>query len=384
MNIDRIALEDFRNYERLEVGLAAGINAVIGRNAQGKTNLLEAVHCVTGLGSPRAVDAALVRDGAGAARLHAAVRRADRDLRIDIELAVGRPSRALLNRTPLPSVRALAEHFGAVLFGPEDPWLVKGSPDLRRRFVDDLVVKLRPVHRAARRDWERILRQRNALLKTAPRTAATLPTLDAWDDSFCAAAARLTAARLDALARLGPYASKRYEAVAGGGALELGYSSSWLPEDVSSPALDAPGSVTEADIGPALARALASMRPREIERGISLVGPQRDDLVVSLASGDDPVRRDARTYASQGDQRTAALALKLGEHDVVADALGERPVLLLDDVLSELDPGRRRRLWDDLGSFGQVVVTAAEPAAVVGAGVERVLEVESGQVKVRD
>jgi DNA replication and repair protein RecF len=379
-----VELEDFRNYGREAVEFAPGLNLVSGRNAQGKTNLLEAVYCLGGLGSPRSADGALVKNGTERALLHAEIRRGTRSLRIDLEFRPGRGQRALVNRTPVSGAKALRELTTAVFFGPDDVGLVKGAPDGRRKFVDDLVVKLRPGRDVMRRDWERVLRQRNTLLKTAPArgrsTESVGETLAVWDESFCRVGAQLVVARLEVLSALLPYVRKRYEAVAGGGRIELAYDSSWLEADIaggvySTTSPDAP--VVQA----ALETKLDEVRSREIERGVSLVGPQRDDMEIRLLSdGGQGPPIDARIYGSQGDQRTSALALKLGEYDLLTDALHEEPILLLDDVFSELDAERRRWLIESVGERGQVIVSSAETVPTEVVEVARVIEVSGGHV----
>lgn len=374
MRVDAIALEDWRNYERQSVDLSPGLNLVVGANAQGKTNLLEAVHCLSGFGSPRAADAALVRHGCERALLHASVERRGRSVRIDLEVRPGKGTRALLNKTPVQP-RMLGDVCVSVFFGPDELSLIKGSPDGRRRFLDELVVKLRPARDGLRREFERTLKQRNALLKSAPRggSATVSSTLDVWDAALARAGAGLTAARLEALAGLLPHAAKRYAEIAGAGTLTLEYASSWADDgaDPDAEALEA-----------RLLDAIAEVRPREIERGVGLVGPQRDDVVVLLGGRDGP-GSDARVYASQGDQRTCALALKLAEHDLLSAALGEEPVLLLDDVFSELDPARRSWLADAVRSIGQTLVSTAEPVAIEALGPGATLEVSAGTVKPR-
>jgi DNA replication and repair protein RecF len=389
LRVDRLVLEDFRNYEREAIDFAPGLNLVIGRNAQGKTNLLEAVHCLGGLGSPRTSDAGLVREGAQAALLHADVARGERSVHVDLEIRPGRGMRTLINKTPATGGRALKELVVAVFFGPDQLSLVKGSPEGRRRFLDELVVKLRPARDSVRREWERILRQRNALLRSAPRSGganrAALQTLGVWDESFCRVGAGLSAARLESLGMLLPYARKRFEAVAGGGGMELSYSSAWLEEGLAEEAVASPGSIDEAVIREALERELEKARDKEMERGLSLVGPQRDDVMVRLTSDEgDAGLLDARTFASQGDQRTCALALKLGEHDLLTDVLREEPLLLLDDVFSELDPSRRRWLADVVRSGGQTLLSSAEPGAAEAAGPGRVIQVTAGHLLVGD
>jgi DNA replication and repair protein RecF len=381
VRIDRLGLEDFRNYDRQEVSFAGGLNLIRGRNAQGKTNLLEAVHCLSGLGSPRAADSALVRDGAERALVHGDLTRRDRKVRIDLEFRPGRGTRALVNKTALPRTRALAEYSVTVFFGPDELSLVKGSPDGRRRFLDELAVKLRPARDAVRRELERVLRQRNALLKDARRGNLDEATLEVWDDSLCRTGATLAAARLQSLANLVPHASKRFEEVAGGGRLELSYVSSWLDEAVADDALRDPGTITEEVLAEQLHKKIRSMRRAELERGQSLVGPQRDDVAVRLASGTDTgALLDARTFASQGDQRTSALALKLAEHDLLSEVLGDEPILLLDDVFSELDPHRRAWLAAAVKNLSQTLVSSAEASDADAAGAERVLDVAAGRV----
>jgi DNA replication and repair protein RecF len=378
LRVDELALEDWRNFARAQVELSPHLNLVIGRNAQGKTNLLEALYCLGGLGSPRGLDVALVREGAARAVLHAVVVRRTRRVRVDLEVRPGRGSRALLNRAPVDGVRRLAEVVSAVFFGPDELSLIKGSPERRRRFLDDLVVKIRPARDGLRREWERVLRQRNALLKSMPRSggrsASAGETLAVWDAAFCRAGATVAAARLEALRDLLPHARRRYEHVAGTGRLEMIYASSWLAREETETL-----EVSEARLRTSLEKALAAEAARELERGMSLVGPQRDDVVVSLAPGEGPAL-DARTYASQGDQRTAALALKLAESDLLAECHGERPILLLDDVFSELDPARRGWLSDAVRGLGQVVLSSAEPGAVESAGADLVLGVDGGRV----
>ena len=382
MRVETLDIEDFRNYHRAHVELAADVNLIVGRNAQGKTNLLEAVHCLSGLGSPRGTDSALVTDGCERALLHARVVRGDRRLAVDIELRPGRGTRALINKTPVSGSKALAALTTSVFFGPDELSLVKGSPDGRRRFLDELVVKLRPARDGLRREWERVLKQRNSLLKTAPRSrGASLSTLDVWDESLCRLGAALTAARLEVLAGLLPFALKRYESIAGGGRLDLAYVSSWIEPDFTEGAMRDPSTISEAALEDMLKGAIGDIRQRELERGMSLVGPQRDDVSVLLQAGPDtPTMLEARTYASQGDQRTSALGLKLAEHDLLSERLDDKPLLLLDDVFSELDPARRQWLGDSIRSMGQTLVSSAEPGATEAARATRVIEVAAGEI----
>ena len=381
MRVGRLVLEDFRNYESLAVELADGLNLVVGRNAQGKTNLLEAVYCLSGLGSPRSPDATLIRHGRERALLHADVTRRERTIEVDIELKPGRGTRALINKSAIPSNRALGELSVSVFFGPDELSLVKGSPDGRRRFLDDLIVKLRPSQQDLRREWERVLKQRNALLKSLRRDGSRSlpPTLEVWDEAFAKAAAELAVARLKALAALMPYAQGRYMEVAGGGALDLTYKSSWLLEDLAERCIAAPDQIQADELRAAVHARIAELRIPELERGMSLVGPGRDDVTVRLADASGSLM-EARTYASQGDQRTAALALKLAEHDLLSEVLEDKPILLLDDVFSELDPRRRDWLREAVRAAGQTLLSSADTDAWEGLGAERVFTVDQGKV----
>ena len=386
MRVDKLELEDFRNYTRELIEFAPGLNLIVGPNAQGKTNLLEAVHCLGGLGSPRTQDSAMVRQGAERGVIHAEVTRGQRTVRIDLEVRAGGSSRALLNKTPVRSIRSLGEVSVSVFFGPDELSLIKGSPEGRRRFLDDLVVKLRPARDSLRREWERVLRQRNALLKSAPRTrtASTEATLSVWDEALVKAGAALTAARLQAIGLLVPHAGRRYATVAGHPGIALGYVSSWVDEGFGLDALGSPDAVDEDLLRKMLAAKLEEVRVKELERGISLAGPHRDDISVRLPGTDTSVLLDARTHASQGDQRTAALALKLGEHDLLTDSLGDQPTLLLDDVFSELDPSRRAWLAESVASVGQTLLTTTSDADVALSNVEAIFDVDGGAVRRRE
>ena len=381
MIVEELALQDFRNYERAQLEFSPGLTLVSGRNAQGKTNLLEAIYCLSGLGSPRTNEPALVREGADSAYVHGRVRRGERRVEIDLEIKVGRAARALLNKTPVSGAKSLSEVVTGVYFGPDDLSLVKAGPDGRRRFLDDLAVKARPSRDGLRKEWERVLRQRNSLLKTAPRAPGSVPkTLEVWDETFCKAGAGVAAARLRVLAALAPLASERYASISGGDQLTLAYDSSWLDEATAEKALEAPDTIDEGQLRTMLAEAMAAVRTRELERGMSLVGPQRDDAVIRLISSGEDSQRDARTHGSQGEQRSAALALKLGEFELLRDVLAEDPLLLLDDVFSELDPARRAWLADSVRSAGQTFLSSAEAGAIEAARADRILIVEHGQV----
>ena len=384
MRVGLLSLEDFRNYRSQTVEFAEGLNLVVGKNAQGKTNLLEGVYCLSGLGSPRGPDSTLVRKGAEQALLHADVTRRGRESHIDMEFRPGRGTRVLINKSAVSTNKALGDLAVSVFFGPDELSLVKGSPDGRRRFLDDLVVKLKPLRLGTRREWDRTLKQRNALLRNLPRRApigaSDSEQLAVWNEAFFKAGAALAKQRLEALAALLPYAEKRYAEVAGGGALSLLYVSSWLPEDRAR-AIVAGEDIVESELAELIAARVDQLAEREIERGATLVGPQRDDVTVLLLDrspgGGDLL--EARAYASQGDQRTAALALKLAEHDLLTAALDDPPILLLDDVFSELDPSRRMWLREAVRQAGQTILSSAEMETWAGFGAERVFEVSGGE-----
>ncbi|MGQ0520462.1 MAG: DNA replication/repair protein RecF [Actinomycetota bacterium] len=356
MLVERLWLTDFRNYASAEVELApAGLTVVLGGNGEGKTNLLEAVAYLATLGSFRgAPPEAMVRTGRASAVVRAEGRRAGRAVLVEAEITPGGRSRVLVNTQPL---RRSADLLGAIrvsVFSPDDLELVKGGPAGRRRYLDDALVSVHPRNAALRADLERVLRQRNALLKQAKGRldGAAATTLDVWDDQLSATGEALAAARDELVAGLEAPVAKAYDQVSGTAAdVEIAYERSWE--------------------GP-LARALAAARTDDVRRGVTTVGPHRDELRLSIAS------RPARTHASQGEQRSLALALRLGAHAAAAEAVGEPPVLLLDDVFSELDPGRSAALLAHLPG-GQAVLTTAG-AVPEGASPERTLRVHGGRV----
>jgi DNA replication and repair protein RecF len=424
VHLTRLALTDFRSYAGVELGLEPGVSTFVGPNGQGKTNLVEAAAYVATLGSHRvATDAPLVRAGAERAILRAAVTSSGRDSLVEIEINPGRANRARLNRAPVSRPRQVLGVLSTVLFAPEDLALVKGDPEQRRRFLDDLLVASAPRYAGVRADYERVLRQRTALLKSlrarpgrpsrpgtrayaragAPREAARgesggdgsgqngsgqdgtglegagpasagpASTLDVWDEHLATAGAELLAARIRLTASLRPLVARSYSAVSGGASVEAGISyrqslrmpgpggpssspgrPARAPADPGEPAADA------ARLADGLREALATVRGEELERGVCLVGPHRDDL--DLRIGDLP----ARGYASQGESWSMALALRLSAFEALRGA-GDDPVLLLDDVFAELDVGRRERLARLVAGAEQVLVTAAVPADVPAA-----------------
>jgi len=380
VHLTRLALTDFRSYGSADLMLAPGVTTLSGPNGEGKTNLAEAIGYVATLGSHRvATDGPLVRQGADRAILRAAVTSARGNALVEIEVNPGRANRVRLNRAPLPRPREILGVLRAVLFAPEDLALVKGDPGERRRFLDDLLVATAPRYAAVRTDYERVVRQRTALLKSAaarmPRgrpggpAAGTLPeamaaTLEAWDDQLARAGAELLTARLSLVRALRPHIAAAYAAVSGDqGPAGVTYRSSFplaaldgaTGQDGAAGQDEVAGKSTDIEV--AMREALQQARPQELERGVCLIGPHRDEL--ELRVGDLP----ARGYASHGESWSLALALRLAAYELLR-VDGDDPVLILDDVFAELDTGRRDRLAALVGGAEQVVVTAAVPADV--------------------
>jgi DNA replication and repair protein RecF len=377
VHVTRLSLTDFRSYEVVDLSFDKGATALVGPNGQGKTNLVEAIGYVASHGSHRvATDAPLVRQGAQRAVIRCAVARAERSTLVELEILPGGSNKVRVNRAPLPRPREALGVLRTVLFAPEDLALVKGDPDGRRRFIDDLLVARAPRFSGVRSDYERVLRQRNALLKTAGSTIKSgrgdVRTLDVWDTHLATAGAELLAGRLRLIRELSPAVAKSYAAISDGqGEVGVGYRST-LGDDVTAEA-PADRELLQARLLEAMARSRAS----ELELGVSLIGPHRDDVVLSLGG------LPARGYASHGESWSLALALRLASYDVLrADGGGEaEPVLILDDVFAELDVRRRDRLSHIVAGAEQVLVTAAVaqdvPEALEGARVD----VMAGQVR---
>ena len=386
MQVRTLWLTDFRNYSSAQLDLAPGLTALVGANGEGKTNMLEALAWLATLSSFRgAPSEALVRRGASYAVVRALAERDGRELLVEAQIQPSGRSRVLVNRQPLRRARDLLGSLRVSVFTPDDLAIVKDGPGERRRFLDDALVGLHPHNDARRGAVDKVLRQRNALLKqTAGRLdEAAAFTLDVWDAKLAEAGAALAAARLDLLARMVPVLGATYDALARRPAqVEARYEAAWLP-----PAGPAPGVVggggpdepplaagpAEADMAAALAGALAEARRDDVRRGVSTVGPHRDEVALSIGGA------PARTQASQGEQRTLALALRLAVHNVVTAAVESPPVLLLDDVFSELDPERSAALLAHLPA-GQTLLTTAS-SLPPDAHPERVLRIVDGHLE---
>lgn len=367
MRVSALSLTDFRSWGSLELELGPGGTALVGSNGQGKTNVAEALLYVATLGSHRvSTDAPLVRAGAERAVVRARVERDGRSTLIELELNPGKANRARINRVPVPRAREVLGLLRTVLFAPEDLALVRGDPSERRRFLDDLLVLRAPRLAAVRSDYERVLKQRNALLKTAflarRSGGGDMRTLDVWDAHLARAGAELLAARLELVDGLRPHVAKAYQEVSGGqGTTALSYRSS-LGEAL--PEVSEGGAQDREVLSAALLSELARVRPQEVERGVSLVGPHRDELLLTLDSGGTPL--PVKGYASHGESWSVALALRLASYELLkgdaGSGLGQgdgEPVLVLDDVFAELDTGRRERLASLVAGAEQVLVTAA-------------------------
>ncbi len=360
MHVAALSLTDFRCYAQADVELRPGVTAFLGRNGQGKTNLVEALGYAATLASHRvATDAPLVRLGAAQAVVRAQVVRDERSTLVEIEINPGRANRARVNRSPVPRPREVLGILRTVLFAPEDLALVKGDPSERRRFLDDLLVARTPRLAGVRADYDRVLKQRNALLKTASAarrgggSADVMRTLEVWDTHLVTVGAEILAARLDLVAALVPLVDKAYDTVSsGGGPAALEYTCSLGPDVELVPDRTA--------LAGLLLAGIERRRRDELDRGLSLVGPHRDDLLLKL--GPAP----AKGYASHGESWSYALALRLASYELLrhdGSPSGE-PVLVLDDVFAELDVERRARLASLVSEAEQVLVTAAVEADV--------------------
>lgn len=357
MMIERLDLVDFRNYREASFALTAGTTVVVGDNGQGKTNLAEALAYIATLGSFRGAPGdALVRVGASSAIVRAQLRDDDgREVLIEAELATVGRGRVQVNRQRLARNRDLLGVVRVTVFSPDDLTLVKGGPADRRRYLDDTLVALAVKYDALRLELDRIVKQRNMLLRQAggrlDESAAI--TLDVWDAKLAESGEQFGRARAALVDQAGPYVVDAYEHLAGtDSGVSLVYAPPWR------------------EVG--LADALAAARPDDLRRGVSTVGPHRDEL--ELRIGGLP----ARTHASQGEQRTLALALRLGAHRLVAEKTGSTPVLVLDDVLSELDDHRATALLGTLPA-GQIVITTAG-AIPTAATPDRVIRIHDGTI----
>jgi DNA replication and repair protein RecF len=372
MRLERLEVVDFRNHDRASMELPAGVSALVGPNGVGKTNLLEAAGYLATLGSHRVgQDAALIRAGSSSAVIRAAVQRAGRRLLVDLELRPGSGVRGRVNGAPVPRARDLLGVVRATVFAPEDLGLVRGDPEERRRFLDTLATQRLPRYHGSRQNYDRVLRQRNTLLRSAGGRlpASALATLEVWDEKLASAGAEIWSERLRLVAALTPRVELAYQRLAGrDDEVDVAY--------VSSVAGTAGLDPDPVKLAKALRERLVADRAREVERGVTLSGPHRDDLALALRG------LPARTHASHGEAWSLALALRLGSHWLLAEE-GEEPVLLMDDVFAELDRQRRDRVAEAALAAEQTIVTAAVPEELPPELNASVFHVEPGSVQLR-
>lgn len=378
MFVTALELTNFRNYPEANIALTSGVNVFVGSNGQGKTNLVEAVEYLSTASSHRVASVVpLIRAGEESALVRARVQAGvddERELLLELEITKGRQHQARLNRGPLPRARDLVGMLRTVVFSPMDLAIVRGDPSDRRRWIDSLIVTRWPRMAGVKQDFDKVLKQRNALLKgmAGKRFDSGMGddaiTLQIWDEQLARIGAELLHARLDTLADVRPFAQGAYAAIAPvNNEIEAHYKS----------AVDLAGASEADDVQAELQRrilgALEGVRDEELRRGVTLVGPQRDDIELFIGT------LPAKGYASHGESWSLALALRLGGFELVRDD-GTEPVLVLDDVFAELDSSRRARLADAIGHAEQVLITAAVGSDVPEFPSERRFRVEAGSV----
>lgn len=401
MHVARLSLTDYRNYSRAELELGPGATVLVGRNGQGKTNLVEAIGYLATLGSHRvSSDQPLIRSGADAAIIRALLTHGDRELLVELQLNRQGANRAQLNRSPVKS-RELPRYAHSVLFAPEDLAIVRGEPGVRRRLLDELLVQRTPRLSGVMADYERVLKQRNSLLKSARSrglSADRLPTLDIWDERLVALGSEIIDQRLSLVDELAQPLADAYRAIVDAdhspGLRPLLSIDGGDPDDEQGTvgrgggggqrleAADAAGSLeTRSPSGASqptterFSTALRVLRPKELERGVTLVGPHRDDVLLLL--NDLP----AKGYASHGESWSFALALRLASAELLRrDSTTGDPVLVLDDVFAELDRLRRQRLAEAIAGFEQVLVTAAVLEDVPEPLTARIVHIDAGRI----
>lgn len=385
MYIKHLSLAHFRNYETAEVELKPGVNLLVGPNGQGKTNLVEAIRYLSTLSSHRVAGyVPMIRQEQPQAVVRALASFDDRDMLIELELNRTTPNKARVNKSPAARVRDILGYVNSVTFAPEDLDIVKRDPSNRRSFIDELVVQVWPRFAGVYSDYERVLKQRNTLLKTARQTGAkgsALSTLDAWDQSLISYGSEIIAARLDLVERLRPHLFEAYQSIAiANNEPKILVRSSLLgsaivQSDEDSENLEFITITDRQEIEELYRSKLSLVRPKELERGITLVGPHRDDLVLMLGT------LPAKGYASHGESWSYALALRLASIALLrAETRSGDPILILDDVFAELDAGRRERLAAMVADNEQVLITAAVAEDVPQQLIATVFKVAAGQV----
>jgi DNA replication and repair protein RecF len=388
MFIRHLSLASFRNYETAEVGLSQGVNLLVGPNGQGKTNFVEAIRYLSTLTSHRVAGyQPMIKQDAPQAVVRAMASHQDREVLIELELNRDNPNKARINKSPAPRVRDILGLVNSVTFAPEDLDIVKRDPSNRRTFIDELVVQVWPRFAGVYADFERVLKQRNTLLKTARQTGAkgsALSTLDAWDQSLVSYGAEIIGARVELVERLRPHLFEAYQSIAiANNEPRILVKSSLLGQSIptgwgdeaESDELEYIQTSDRGEIEQLYAAKLAAVRGKELERGLTLVGPQRDDLLLMLGT------LPAKGYASHGESWSYALALRLASIALLrAETRTGDPILILDDVFAELDAGRRQRLAGMVAANEQVLITAAVAEDVPSELEATVFHVERGVV----
>ncbi|HLF43302.1 MAG TPA: DNA replication/repair protein RecF [Acidimicrobiia bacterium] len=364
MQVDWLSLSDFRSYETLEWSPEPGVNLLLGPNGAGKTNLLEAIAFLGTLRSFRSVDeSSLIKDGVDAAIMRVGISMSDRTRLVEIELNRSGPRRAQVDKTRLRRTSDLLGVVRVIAFLPEDLDLVKRGPAYRRDLIDQVALQLWPAAHLDQMEFDRALRQRNAFLRAGERDEATLSV---WDSRFAQSGGRVMARRVAVLETLGPWLEETYGSISQkDDRASLGYVASWTSREIDTS--------SAGEFAAEITSALERSRKADYDRRLTTTGPHRDEPVFRI----DGV--ETRTHGSQGEQRTMALAVKLAAHRAVADVVGEQPVLLLDDVFSELDPLRAKALAGAIPEQAQTLITSARPEDVpvpgavwrVGDGVHR-------------
>jgi DNA replication and repair protein RecF len=397
MFIKHLELNNFRNYLKADVALSTGVNLLVGPNGQGKTNIVEAIRYLSTLSSHRVAGyIPMIKQDAGQAVIRALASHEDRDVLLELELNRDNPNKARINKSPAQKVRDVLGYVNSVTFAPEDLDIIKRDPSNRRAFIDELVVQVWPRFAGVYADYERVLKQRNTLLKSARQTGAkgsALSTLDAWDQSLISYGSEIIAARVDLIERLRPHLFAAYQSIAiANNEPKILIKSSLLSANVAHylDELEANFAKAEfeeeqeaeflkigerAEIEELFRLKLQSVRPKELERGITLVGPHRDDLVLLLGT------LPAKGYASHGESWSYALALRLASIELLRnETRSGDPILILDDVFAELDAGRRERLAAMVKNNEQVLITAAVAEDIPKELVATVFNVKAGEV----
>jgi DNA replication and repair protein RecF len=388
MFIKHLSLASFRNYKNAEIALQPGVNLLVGPNGQGKTNLVEAIRYLSTLSSHRVAGyLPLIKQDEPQAAVRAMASHEDRDILVELELNRDSANKARVNKSPVPRVRDILGIVNSVTFAPEDLDIVKRDPTNRRAFIDELVVQVWPRFAGVYSDYDRVLKQRNTLLKTARQTGAkgsALSTLDAWDQSLVSYGSEIIAARVDLVERLRPHLFEAYQSIAianneprilvKSSLLGTAIPSGWGDDDDSED-LEYIQTADRTEIEALYSAKLAAVRAKELERGITLVGPHRDDLVLMLGT------LPAKGYASHGESWSYALALRLASIALLrAETRTGDPILILDDVFAELDAGRRARLAGMVAGNEQVLITAAVAEDVPEELIATVFHVKHGEV----